>query len=75
MLGSCEFFAKIREAFLLGKVASELRSLVLIEDALSRPRRLLEIPVAKMVNGCAQEQPFPIAKLNASVFERTEGFL
>jgi hypothetical protein len=59
----------------LGKVAGEWRSLVLIKDALSRHRRLLEMPVAEMVNRCAQEQAFPIAKLNASIFERSEGFL
>jgi hypothetical protein len=56
-------------------MAGEKRSLVFIKDASSRHRRLLEISVAEMVNGCAQEQAFPIAKLNASIFEDFEGFL
>jgi hypothetical protein len=75
---SCESFvfrAKIREAFLLGKVSGEWLSLVLAKDALHRRRRLLEVPVAEMVNRRAQEQAFPIAKVNASIFERSEGFL
>ena len=75
---SCESFvfgAKIRKAFLLGKVPSEWLSLVLIKDALCRRRRELEVPVAEMVNRCTQEQAFPIAKVNATIFERSEGFL
>jgi hypothetical protein len=50
---SCESFvfgAKIRKAFLLGKVPSEWPSLVFIQDALCRRRRELEVPVAEMVN-------------------------
>jgi hypothetical protein len=54
--------AKIREAFLLGKVPGKWLSLVLIKDALRRPSRQLEVPVAEMVNRCAQEQAFPVAK-------------
>jgi hypothetical protein len=72
---SCEFFvfgAKIREAFLLGKVAREWRSLVLAYDALSGRSRLLEIPVAEMVNSCAQEQAFPITERKTPAFECIE---
>ena len=74
-LHSCEFFvlgAKIREAFLLRKVAREWRSLVLAQDALSGRSRLLEIPVAEMVNTCAQEQAFPIAQRKTPAFECLE---
>jgi len=74
-LHSCEFFvfgAKIREAFLLGKVTREWRSLVLAWDTLSGRSRLLEIPVAVMVNSCAQEQAFPIAERKTPAFESLE---
>ena len=74
-LHSCEFFvfgAKFRKAFLLGKVAREWRSLVLAYDALSGRSRLLEIPVAEMVNSCAQEQAFPITERKKATFECLE---
>jgi len=74
----CEFFvfgAKIRESFLLGKAPKEWPSVTLTKDALRRRCRLFEVPVAEMVNRCTQEQAFPIAKVNASIFERSEGFL
>jgi hypothetical protein len=74
-LRSCEFFvfgAKVREAFLLSKVTSEWRSLMLAWDALSGRGRLLEIPVAKMANSCAQEQAFPIAERKTPAFECLE---
>ena len=58
LLVSSELFvvgAKIREALLLSKLASKWWSLLLIKDALSRHRRLLEMPVAEMVNCGTQE--------------------
>ena len=76
LLVSSELFvvgAKIREALLLSKLASKWWSLLLIKDALSRHRRLLEMPVAEMVDRGTQEQAFPIAKINASAFERIKG--
>jgi hypothetical protein len=58
----------------LGKAPKEWPSVTLTKDALRRPCRLFEVPVADMVNRCTQEQAFPIAKVNASIFERSEGF-
>jgi hypothetical protein len=42
--------AKIRKAFLLGKVTGEWLPLALAKDALRRRCRLFEVPVAEMVN-------------------------
>ena len=47
--------AKISEALMLSKLAGKTRSLLLMKDALSRYRRLLEMPVTEMVNCGTQE--------------------
>jgi hypothetical protein len=72
LVPSCESFvfgAKIREAFLLGKVPGEWLSLALIKDALRRSGRLLEVPVAEVVNRRAQEQAFPITERKMPALE------
>ena len=56
----------------MGKVTHEWRSLVLALDALSGRSRLLEIPIAEMVNSCAQEQAFPITERKTPAFECLE---
>jgi hypothetical protein len=77
VLCSCDFFAfraKIHQAFFLGKAAGEGLSSTLMKDALRRDCRLFEVTVAEMVKCRAQEQAFPITEVNASIFERSEGF-
>ena len=70
-----EFGAKIYEALLLGKAPREWLPSVLGKNALCGLRRLLEIPVAEMVNCRAQEQAFPATTCYASIFERVECLL
>ena len=59
----------------MGKVTREWRSLVLAWDTLSGRSRLLEIPVAEMINSCAQEQAFPITERKMPAFESLERHL
>jgi len=70
------FSAIIGEALFLAKAPRErLTDFPGGQNALCRSGRLLEVPVAEMVNRRAQEHAFPTAKRNAAAFERPEGLL
>jgi hypothetical protein len=65
----------IRETLFLAKAPRKrLTVLPRGQNAPRRYGRLLEVPVAEMVNRRAQEHALPTAKSYAPIFERSEGF-